>query len=141
MKQRISTRFSMAIHILSLIAINDSELTGDQIALSVNNNPVVIRRVMGMLKKAGLLDVRAGIGGAFLLKAPEEITLFDIYRAVNEIEDDDLFLFRIHGDSSTQCRVGRNIEAVLHTEFIQAQAAMENQLNQTTLSQLIPQFK
>lgn len=141
MKQRISTRFSMAIHILSLIAINDSELTGDQIALSVNNNPVVIRRVMGMLKKAGLLDVRAGVGGAFLLKAPEEISLFDIYRAVNEIEDDNLFLFRIHEDSSTQCRVGRNIESVLQTEFTLAQTAMENQLNQTKLSQLIPQFK
>ncbi|MNE60307.1 putative HTH-type transcriptional regulator YwnA [compost metagenome] len=131
----------MAIHILSLIAINDSELTGDQIALSVNNNPVVIRRVMGMLKKAKLLDVRAGVGGAFLLKAPEEISLFDIYRAVNEIEDDDLFLFRIHEDSSTQCRVGRNIESVLQTEFTLAQTAMENQLNQTKLSQLIPRFK
>ncbi|SDN52793.1 transcriptional regulator, BadM/Rrf2 family [Paenibacillus sp. yr247] len=140
MKQRVSTRFSMAIHILSMIAVKHTEQTGDEIARSVNNNPVVIRRVIGMLKRAGIMDVRAGVGGAFLLKTPEEITLLEIYRAVNEIEENDLYAFRIHEDSNVGCPVGRNIESVLHSEFAKAQAAMENQLGSTTLSQLIPRF-
>ncbi|KAF6628194.1 Rrf2 family transcriptional regulator [Paenibacillus sp. EKM208P] len=140
MKQRISTRFSMAIHILSMIAVDPTELTGDQIARSVNNNPVVIRRVIAMLKKAGLVDVRSGVGGAYLLKDPEEITLLDIYRSVNELEEDDLYAFRIHKESNSECPVGRNIESVLHSEFIKVQDAMENQLQLTTLSQLIPRF-
>ncbi|MBP1934141.1 Rrf2 family transcriptional regulator [Ammoniphilus resinae] len=137
MKQ-ISTRFSIAVHILSLIAVS-SNCTGDFIAGSVNTNPVVIRRIMGMLKKAGLLDVRAGVGGAFLLKSPEQITLLDIYRAVNVTKEDQLF--RIHDDSNVQCPVGRNIEWVLQSELKEAQSAMEQRLAQTTLSQLTARFK
>jgi DNA-binding IscR family transcriptional regulator len=138
MKQ-ISTRFSMAVHILSLIAVNSNELTGDFIAGSVNTNPVVIRRIMGMLKKAGLVEVRPGVGGAFLLKAPEEITLLDVYRAVNVIEDN--LLFRVHEESNEHCLVGRNIELVLQSELNQVQSAMEHRLAQTTLSQLTARFK
>ncbi|MCL6603178.1 MAG: Rrf2 family transcriptional regulator [Paenibacillus sp.] len=138
MKQ-ISTRFSMAVHTLSLIAISSNEVTGDYIAGSVNTNPVVIRRIMGMLKKAGLVDVRPGVGGAFLLRAPEEITLLDIYRAVNLIEDNQLF--GVHEDSNVLCPVGRNIEMVLQSELSEAQSAMELRLAQTTLSQITARFK
>lgn len=129
----------MAVHILSLIALNPNELTGDFIAGSVNTNPVVIRRIMGMLKKAGLLEVRPGVGGASLRKPPEEITLLDVYRAVNVIEDNQLF--RVHEDSNVRCQVGRNIEAVLQTELNEAQSVMEHRLAQTTLSQLTARFK
>ncbi|MDQ0060568.1 Rrf2 family transcriptional regulator [Paenibacillus harenae] len=137
MKQ-ISTRFSMAVHTLTLIAVSSGEFTGDFIAGSVNTNPVVIRRIMGMLKKAGLVEVRPGVGGASLLRAPEEITLLDIYRAVNVIEDNQLF--GIHQDSNIRCLVGRNIETALQSEFEEAQSAMEQRLAKTTLSGLIARF-
>ncbi|SFL77691.1 transcriptional regulator, BadM/Rrf2 family [Paenibacillus sp. 1_12] len=138
MKQ-ISTRFSMAVHILSLIAVSSNELTGDFIAGSVNTNPVVIRRIMGMLKKAGLLEVRPGVGGAALLKTPEDITLLDVYRAVNVIDDSQLF--RVHEDPNENCQVGRNIEMVLQSELSEAQSAMELRLAQTNLSNLISRFE
>jgi len=138
MKQ-ISTRFSMAVHTLSLITVNPGDCTGDFIAASVNTNPVIIRRIMGMLKKAGLVDVRPGVGGASLLKSPEEITLLDVYRAVDVIEENELF--RIHEQPNYKCPVGRNIERVLQSELKEAQAAMEHRLAQTTLSQLTAQFK
>lgn len=138
MKQ-ISTRFSIAVHTLSLIAANPNECTGDFIASSVNTNPVVIRRIMGMLKKAGLVDVRPGVGGASLLKDPHQITLLDIYRAVNVTEENQLF--RIHENPNLNCPVGRNIERVLQAELRDAQSVMEQRLSQTTLDQLIGQFK
>lgn len=138
MKQ-ISTRFSIAVHILSVIAVNSNECTGDYIAGSVNTNPVIIRRIIGMLKKAGLVEVRPGVGGASLLKSPEEITLLDVYRAVNVIEDNQLF--RFHEDPNPQCPVGRNIQSVLESEFNEAQSAMEHRLAQTKLSQLTERFK
>lgn len=137
MKQ-ISTRFSIAVHTLSLIAVSSNECTGDFIAGSVNTNPVVIRRIMGMLKKAGLVDVRPGVGGATLLKSPEDITLLEIYRAVNVIEENQLF--RFHEDPNEHCLVGRNIESVLQSEMIEAQFAMEQRLAQTTLSELLIRF-
>jgi DNA-binding IscR family transcriptional regulator len=93
---------------------------------------------MGMLKKAGLVEVRPGVGGASLLKSPEEITLLDVYRAVNVIEQNQLF--RVHEDPNVKCLVGRNIESVLQSELKEAQSAMENRLAQTTLSQLTSRF-
>lgn len=135
---QISVRFSMAVHTLTLIAVSPNECTGDFIAGSVNTNPVVIRRIMGMLKKAGLVDVRPGVGGASLLKAPEEITLLDVYRAVNATEENQLF--RIHEQPNIACTVGRNIERVLQSELREAQSAMEHRLAQTTISQLIGKF-
>lgn len=137
MKQ-ISTRFSIAVHTLSLIAVSPNDCTGDFIAGSVNTNPVVIRRIMGMLKKAGLVDVRPGVGGASLLKDPSQITLLDIYRAVNVTEENQLF--RIHENPNIRCPVGRNIEQVLQTELRDAQSAMEQRLAQTTLADLIGRF-
>lgn len=137
MKQ-ISTRFSMAVHSLSLIAVSPGELTGDFIAGSVNTNPVVIRRIMGMLKKAGLVDVRPGVGGASLRRAPEDITLLDVYHAVHVTEENQLF--RIHNDANIRCQVGRNIEAVLQSELVEAQTALEQRLAQTSLNDLIARF-
>jgi len=137
--KQISARFSIAVHILSLIAIRPNDCTGDFIAGSVNTNPVIIRRIIGMLKKAGLVEVRPGVGGASLLRNPEQITLLDVYRAVNVIKENQLF--RVHEDTNVQCPVGRNIESVLQSELKEAQSAMEHRLAQTTLSQLIAKFK
>ncbi|RCX23798.1 BadM/Rrf2 family transcriptional regulator [Fontibacillus phaseoli] len=138
MKQ-ISTRFSIAVHALSLIAVSPQDCTGDFIASSVNTNPVVIRRIMGMLKKEGLVDVRPGVGGASLLKSSDQITLLDVYRAVNVTEENQLF--RIHEKPNFACPVGRNIEGVLQDELKEAQTAMEQRLGQVTLQQLIDKFK
>lgn len=137
MKQ-ISSRFSVAVHILSLIAVSSKECTGDYIAGSVNTNPVIIRKIMGNLKKAGLVVVRPGVGGASLLKAPDEITLLDVYRAVDVVEEGRLF--HVHDGPNLDCPVGRNIEAALRAEFAEAQAAMERRLEKTTLAQLAMQF-
>lgn len=138
MKQ-ISSRFSIAVHILSLIAISSKDCTGDFIADSVNTNPVIIRRIIGMLKKAGLVEVRPGVGGASLLKDPDQISLLDVYRAVEVIEDGKLFNF--HDEPNPACPVGRNIEAALRSEMMEAQSAMEQRLSQVTLDQLTVQFQ
>ncbi|WP_311202312.1 Rrf2 family transcriptional regulator [Paenibacillus sp. p3-SID1389] len=98
----------------------------------------MIRKIMGMLKKAGMVDVRPGVEGASLLKDPDRITLFDIYRAVNVTEENQLF--RIHDKPNFACPVGRNIEEVLQAELQDAQSVMERRLAQTTLGQLIPKF-
>lgn len=61
--KKFSSRYSIAVHILSLVALSPTSCTSDFIAESVNTNPVIIRRIIGMLKKAGLVHVRAGAGG------------------------------------------------------------------------------
>lgn len=137
MKQ-LSSRFSIAVHILSLVAVNKEQCTGDFIASSVNTNPVIIRKIIGMLKKARLVDVRPGIGGTFLLKDSDNITLLDIYRAVEVIENGELFHF--HDQPNPDCPVGKNIEFALQSEMRAAQSAMEQRLDQVTLKQLVEKF-
>ncbi|PWW43197.1 MULTISPECIES: Rrf2 family transcriptional regulator [Paenibacillus] len=136
MKQ-ISSRFSIAVHTLSLIAVVPNECTGDFIAKSVNTNPVIIRRIMSKLKQAGLIEVRPGVGGASLLKDPADITLLDIYRALEVVEDGELFNFHKHPNPN--CPVGSMIEQTLRAELIEAQLAMEQRLKRVTIQQMMDQ--
>ena len=133
---QISTRFSMAVHTLLVIGYfaPEQRATSTFIAKSVNANPVVIRRVLGQLKDAGLVEVEMGLGGATLARDAEQITLLDVYRAVESSEE---HLFNFHEDPNPACPVGRNIHAALDGELDAAQDALENRLAQTTLADLL----
>ncbi|WP_199614375.1 Rrf2 family transcriptional regulator [Paenibacillus alkalitolerans] len=132
----ISSRFAVAIHILSLLEVNKTGVnTSDFIAGSVNTNPVVIRRIMGMLNKAGLVQVRPGVAGAKLSRDVSDITLLDIYKAVSAVEQDELFT--IHGAPNPDCLVGRNIHAAIVPLFSAAQQAMEDVLGKVTMQQVV----
>ena len=133
---KISSRFTVAVHILSLVAIERNELcTSEWIAESVNTNPVVIRRVIGKLRDAELVQVRRGVGGATLQKPLEEITLLDVYRAVDVVDEGELF--QMHDKPNPNCPVGANIEAVLELILLRAQEAMESVLHEITMEELV----
>lgn len=132
----ISSRFSVAIHILSLLEISKDEIcTSEYIAGSVNTNPVVIRRIIGMLSKAGLVEVRTGVAGAKLSRQLDQITLLDVYRAVHVVEEDGLFA--VHDQTNPDCLVGKNIQAAIEPIFSKAQKAMENTLAAVTLQDVV----
>lgn len=129
----INSRFAVAIHILSLVASGPREkVTSEYIAGSVNTNPVVIRRITGMLKKAGLLQSQVGTPGAVLTRDPGEISLLDIYLAVQEKE----VLFSMHENPNPQCPVGKNIQSALEDTFHTAQTAMEKELASKSLQDI-----
>jgi DNA-binding IscR family transcriptional regulator len=131
----ISSRFSVAIHILTLVHMNEGNVTSDYIAASVNTNPAVIRKIMSMLSKAQLIASRQGITGIKLLRPISEITFLDVYNAVELPESKDLFA--IHQDTNLQCPVGRNIQSALLTPLKEAQLQMERMLSQTTVEQVM----
>ncbi|GAF09221.1 Rrf2 family transcriptional regulator [Paenibacillus pini JCM 16418] len=121
---------------MSLLAISKTaHSTSEWIAGSVGTNPVIIRRVLGQLKKAGFVNVRAGSGGAFLLKELNEVSLLDVYRAVDVVEEGELF--HIHEEPNPECPVGANIQIVLELLLTRAQEAMEKVLSDITLEELV----
>jgi len=130
-----STRFTVAIHILSLLAYCGPEsLTSEFIAGSVNTNPVVIRRLLAHLKKAGLVSSQGGPGGGWqLLKPAETLTLRQVFLA---LEEDTLFPLH-SSEPNPKCPVGRGIQALLQGHYRSAQAALEADLERTTLAQLV----
>lgn len=130
----INTKLSVAIHILAMIATNsDTPITSDFIAGSVNTNPVVIRRISGQLKKAGLISAHVGKASFTLEKEPEEITILMVYQAVQTHDD----LFSIHDNPNPHCWIGKNIQSTLDKTFQRAQRALEQELNNQTLADLI----
>jgi len=90
---------------------------------------------MGMLKKAGLIDVHPGIAGAKLTKELADITLFDVYKAVNVVEEKELF--SVHENPNPDCPVGRNIQNTIEPLFTKAQLAMEKVLRSLTLEDIM----
>jgi len=132
---KISSRFSVAIHIISILQIYGNPMpTSEYIAGSVNTNPVVIRRILGMLKQAGIVDMKRGTGGAYLVKGVEDITMLDVYKAVGSVEDGQLF--QIHENPNPMCPVGANIQGVVNVALISAQDAMEGVLQKITLADI-----
>lgn len=131
----ISSRVAVAAHVLTLLSHRrDEPLSSECVAASVNTNAVVVRRIVGALRNAGLVTVHPGVrGGAVLNRPPDEITLLDVYRAVEEKED----LFSLHPQTPRKdCSVGGHITDVLIDVFGQARGAMEAVLGGVTIRQV-----
>lgn len=133
---QISSRFTIAIHMLSCMDVfkDEYKVTSDLLASSINVNPVIIRKILSQLKDAGLIEVKRGPGGATIARPLDEISFFDIYQAVDCIEENTLFHF--HENPSMDCPVGRNIHCVLDDKLHRVQAAMEQELKSITLADL-----
>ena len=133
---QISSRFTVALHILTAIDYfkNDYKVTSDFLAGSIGTNPVIVRRILGQLKDAKLISVARGTGGCEVLKPLNEITFYDVYKAVDLVEEDTLFHF--HENPSPQCPVGRNIHALLGDKLLDIQTAMENEMKRHTAAEL-----
>jgi len=129
----ISSRVAVAVHVLAYMAWKRSEaVTSERIAASVNTNPVVVRRIVGALRNAGMVTVQPGVGGgATLAREPGEITLLDVYRAV---EDGDELFSLPQSEPSRSCNVGGNIRDVLRPIFCTAHRAMEAVLARVTIA-------
>jgi Rrf2 family protein len=130
-----SSRFAIAIHMMTLMARSDEEcIKSEDIARSVNTNAVVIRRLIGAMSESGLLVSQTGpCGGSKLSRSPREITLLEIYRAV-----EGGTLFGMHRQKPNHlCLVGRNIETVLEAVQTQMDEAVEKVLEKITLEKVL----
>ncbi len=132
-------RFAFGVHLLSVLALcPDENYSSEKLALTVNTNAVVIRRMLLDLKTAGLIETQRGPGGgARLAKPAAHITLDDIHRAVaGEIET-----FGAHPNPPAQvCVVGREIENVLSEVASRAARAVQREFAAITLADVVAQF-
>ena len=131
----LSTRFIVALHILTLLASSREEpLASEYIAGSVNTNPVVVRRLLGRLRQKGFVSSQPGNGGGWrLVRDPAAITMLDVRRAVNEGSP-----FSMHTNPpNPACSVGRNTQGALTSVYGQAERALEAELAQTTIQKLL----
>lgn len=131
---KISTRFSDSIHILAYMYIyHDTKLSSQNIAGSVMTSPVVVRRIMAALQKAGLIVTTHGSPNPHLAKSPADISLLDVYYAVEGHQQ----LFTVDPKTNPQCIVGGNIQKVLGRYYGEVQNAAMGRLARITLDDVI----
>ena len=132
----LSSKLTVGVHILTLLALTpDQAQTSEYIAGSVNTNPVVIRRLLGRLREAGMVESQGGIGGGWRLKVPAgRITLLDVLRAV-EPKEETIALHR--SEPNPLCPVGRNIQCVLTGIYDEVERRMNEQLGRATIASVL----
>ncbi len=129
-----SSKFGVAVHILALLAMENRSLSSTFIARSVNTNPVVIRRILGGLAQARLVTTQLGSeGGAKLARACEEISLLEVYQAVEQSEHFGLTT----NQPSPYCPCGSNIRPVLAGVFDRVEKAVETTLDEVSIAQVV----
>lgn len=131
---RYSHKLSDAVHILAYINIyHGTDLASATIATSVMANPAMVRRLMGDLRRAGLLVTQPGAAQPRLARDPKTITLLDIYQALS----DEGPLLHIDDETNPACIVGGNIQATLTAAYQRVQRAAEAAMAEQTLADLI----
>lgn len=131
---QITSRFTIAVHALAFIDLYQGEMrvTSNVLAKSIQVNPVIVRTVLSKLKEAGIIDARQGSGGSRLARPLEGVTFYDIYKAVESIDETGLFHF--HETPHPDCVVGGNIHAALDDKLGRVQDAMEEELKKIRMS-------
>src|SRR3954453_12258648 len=131
----MNSRFSTAVHILTLLASMPGErLTSEFIAASVGTNPVVIRRQLASLREAGLVESKGARGGGWALNLdPARITLKMVRHSLGAEAS-----FRMHSNEPhPQCVVGRNVRGVLEDVYDDAERAVMSRLESWTVSDML----
>jgi DNA-binding IscR family transcriptional regulator len=109
-------------------------LTSDEVAASVKTNPVVVRRSLGDLRRAGLVVVRHGAGAGWrLARAPETI---DLRAVLDAVQPEPLFALH-HREPNLECPVGRGIRPVLSAVYEKATEALKRELESTSIADVL----
>lgn len=135
---KYSTKVSDAVHILAFIRLNPVDsLSSNRIAESIRTNPGCVRQLMSALRKAGLLSSVRGHPRPALAKQPAEITLLDVYKAVEE----DKPLLHLDTHTNPECGVGIYIQLSLQDYFDRIQETAEEEMKHITLQDILDRYQ
>lgn len=135
---KFSTRVSDAVHILAFIALNRNDaLTSQRIAESIRTNPGCVRQLMVSLRRYGIMTSVQGHARPALSRAPTDISLLDIYRAVEGGKP----LLHLDTHTNPECGVGVNIQLALQDYFDKVQNRAEDEMSRITLQDVLDRYE
>ena len=139
---QITSRFTIAVHILTAIDYfkDMDRVNSDFLAGSVGVNPVIVRTVISKLREAGILNTQRGSSGAELARPLDEITFYDVYKAMDSVDEEE-GLFHFHEQPNPDCPVGRNIHTAMDGRLASVQAAMEDEMRRISVADVVADTK
>lgn len=134
---RITNKFTIAVHVLACIAIEEdtTRITSEYLAGSINTNPVIVRTVLSRLREAGLVQTRRGTSGVSLTRPLAAISFLDICNALSCFEPGGLF--NIHKDPNPECPVGSTIHDALADKLARVETAIATEMNAITMDMVM----
>lgn len=134
----VNTQFSIAVHIMAGVGLCGGDMTSTEIAGSVNTSPSFVRRILSKLSKAGLINTATGkTGSCWLTRKPSDISLLEIYRAVDAPK-----VFAIHQYHAQRgCSVSCNIKHALENVLSKSQLSFEDALRKISLADVLSDLK
>ena len=125
---QITNKFTIGVHIICAVEYfrKDREVTSSLLSLSTGANPVTVRTVISELREAGLLDISQGKTGIGLKKDIKDISMLDVFNAVDGLDKDGLFHF--HDNPNIDCPVGKNIHKAMDDKLMKIQDSMNSQM-------------
>lgn len=134
---KFSTKLSDAVHILVFIALSDKQaLSSAVMADSIQTNPAYVRQLMAKLKAAALIQSSRGQANPTLGKEPQDISLFEVYRAV----EGEKQLLHLDTHTNPECGVGMNIQLALAEYYERVQDVAEREMMQITLRDIMDSY-
>ncbi len=133
---QIASRFTIAVHTLACMEYfkGEHKITSEFIAKSTCCNPVIIRRMLSLLAKHGIIKTKAGVGGSEIIKPLSEINLLEIFQAVNAVEGS---LFSMHGNADCPCPLGKTMSTVLQKRLSVIDKAVHDRLAGITMQDIL----
>lgn len=134
---RRDSRLSGVLHILIHLADAEAPVPSEKLALAMQTNAVVVRRVMAGLRDAGLVRSCKGHGGGWLLaRDTAQVTLRDVYVALGSPEP---FAMGNRSEAPT-CLVEQAVNVALDEAFRDAEALLLARMERVTLATLAGDF-
>ena len=132
------SRLSSVLHVLLHMAESDRALTSEELAGYLDTNPVVVRRVLGGLRGAGLVDSVRGHGGGWSLTCDlRSVTLRDVYQAIGSPA-----VFAIGNRRlKPACPVEQIVNEAVDGAFREAEALLAARFASISLADLTADFK
>ncbi len=130
-----NSKFAVAVHALTMLALHDEKRqTSRDIAGSISTNPVVIRRLLAQLAKAGIVESAHGSKGGFSLAKPAaKVSLLDVYKAVEDCGS----LFALHDKKNDECPVACRMAGILKDVFAGVESKVTPELKRTSIADIV----
>jgi Rrf2 family protein len=131
----VNTQFSIAVHIMAGLGHRAGDCaTSAELAMSVNTSPSFVRRILAKLSKARLIQTATGKAGAcWLVQKPRDITLLQIYQAVDAPKAFAIHKYAVQKPCPVSCKIKSSLEAVLS----KTQKSMEARLAKISLAEVL----